>query len=150
MPDNPIVRALADRARRSGAGAFLTWYRPETGARTELSVKTFANWVDKTANLLDTLGVTGLVSAPLDWSELPDVHPSDFTLLTMPERFASVGDKWAGMDDIEPGSLQTALEWFDRDAANGEGEMPYPPEYPKMPGEPPRVQPSKKNAANWE
>ncbi len=64
MPDNPIVRALADRARRAGAGALLTWYRPETGARTELSVKTFANWVDKTANLLDTLGVTGLVSAP--------------------------------------------------------------------------------------
>jgi len=54
------------------------------------------------------------------------------------------------MDDLEPGSLHMALEWFDRDAANGEGEMPYPPEYPKMPGEPPRVQPSKKNAANWE
>jgi len=65
VPDNPIVRALADRARRAGAGALLTWYRPETGARTELSVKTFANWVDKTANLLDTLDVTGLVSAPL-------------------------------------------------------------------------------------
>ncbi len=65
VPDNPIVHALADRARRAGADPLLTWYRPETGARTELSVKTFANWVDKTANLLDTLDITGLVSAPL-------------------------------------------------------------------------------------
>jgi uncharacterized protein (TIGR03089 family) len=65
VPENPIVRALADRARRGGGDALLTWYRPETGARTELSVKTFANWVDKTANLLDTLDVTGLVAAPL-------------------------------------------------------------------------------------
>ncbi len=65
MPENPIVRALADRARRAGAGPLLTWYRPETGARTELSAKTFANWVDKTANLLETLDVTGIVAAPL-------------------------------------------------------------------------------------
>ncbi len=43
-----------------------------------------------------------------------------------------------------------ALEWYARDEADGEGELPYPPEYPKMPGEPPRVQPSKMNPANWE
>lgn len=65
MAENPIVRALADRCRRGGADPLLTWYRPETGARTELSVRTFANWVDKTANLLETLDVTGLISVPL-------------------------------------------------------------------------------------
>jgi uncharacterized protein (TIGR03089 family) len=65
VPENPIVRALTDRCRRSGADPLLTWYRPETGARTELSVRSFANWVDKTANLLDTLEVTGLVAGPL-------------------------------------------------------------------------------------
>jgi uncharacterized protein (TIGR03089 family) len=65
VPENPIVRALTDRGRRSGADPLLTWYRPETGARTELSVRSFANWVDKTANLLDTLEVTGLVAGPL-------------------------------------------------------------------------------------
>ncbi|HEY3337564.1 MAG TPA: TIGR03089 family protein [Propionicimonas sp.] len=79
MPDNPIVRALAERARRAGSGALLTWYRPETGARTELSVTTFANWVDKTANLLDTLDVTGLVSAPL-----LEAHPGHWMGLVWP------------------------------------------------------------------
>jgi uncharacterized protein (TIGR03089 family) len=63
--ENPIVRALAERCRRGGADPLLTWYQPETGARTELSVRTFANWVDKTANLLDTLEVSGLVAAPV-------------------------------------------------------------------------------------
>ena len=71
---------------------------------------------------------------------------ADFTLGTMPTRFARIGDPWAGMDATAPGRLDTALEWYDRDAVNGEGEMPYPPEYPKMPGEPPRVQPSRARA----
>ena len=79
VPANPIVRALADRARRAGADALLTWYRPETGARTELSVKTFANWVDKTANLLETLDVTGLVSAPV-----LAAHPGHWMSLVWP------------------------------------------------------------------
>ena len=54
----------------------------------------------------------------------------------------------AAIDD-NPGSLETLLQMYADDAARGEGEMPYPPDYPKMPGEPPRVQPSKKNPANW-
>ena len=137
-------------ARRLPEQVTVNWWKEERGERVFVDFNQMAR--DRLMTSAYSIRPTprGLVSAPLDWSELPDVHPSDFTLLTMPERFASVGDKWAGMDDIEPGSLQTALEWFDRDAANGEGEMPYPPEYPKMPGEPPRVQPSKKNAANWE
>ncbi len=59
------MRALADRVRRAGAEPLLTWYRPDSGARTELSCRTFANWVDKTANLLDTLGVEGTVAGPV-------------------------------------------------------------------------------------
>ncbi|HEY3410613.1 MAG TPA: DNA primase small subunit domain-containing protein [Propionicimonas sp.] len=137
-------------ARRLPAQVTVNWWKEERGERVFVDFNQMAR--DRLMTSAYSIRPTprGLVSAPLDWSELPAVQPSDFTLLTMPERFASVGDKWAGMDDLEPGSLQTALEWFDRDAANGEGEMPYPPEYPKMPGEPPRVQPSKKNAANWE
>jgi len=65
VAENPIVRALADRVRTSGSGPLLTWYRPADGARTELSVRTFANWVDKTANLLDTLGIEGTVAGPV-------------------------------------------------------------------------------------
>lgn len=66
--ENPIVLALANRVRSGGGAPLLTWYRPQTGARTELSVKTFANWVDKTANLIDTLGVEGTVAGPISLS----------------------------------------------------------------------------------
>lgn len=59
------MRALADRVRTSGAGPLLTWYRMGDGARTELSARTFANWVDKTANLLDTLGIEGTIASPV-------------------------------------------------------------------------------------
>ncbi len=137
-------------ARRLPEQVTVNWWKEERGERVFVDFNQMAR--DRLMTSAYSIRPTprGLVSAPLDWSELPDVHPSDFTLLTMPDRFAAVGDKWAAMDDLEPGALTTALEWFDRDAANGEGEMPYPPEYPKMLGEPPRVQPSKKNAANWE
>jgi hypothetical protein len=79
------------------------------------------------------------VSAPLDWDELPDVAPEDFTVATMPARFAAVGDRHAAIDD-KAHSLQPLLEMYTRDE---EGDMPYPPDYPKMPGEPKRVQPSR-------
>ena len=136
-------------ARRLPEQVTVNWWKEERGERVFVDFNQMAR--DRLMTSAYSIRPTprGLVSAPLDWAELPEVQPADFTLLTMPERFARGGDIWAGMDDLEPGSLQTALEWFDRDSAQGEGEMPYPPEYPKMPGEPPRVQPSKKNAANW-
>jgi len=136
-------------ARRLPDQVTVNWWKEERGRRVFVDFNQMAR--DRLMTSAYSIRPTprGLVSAPLDWSELPEVQPSDFTLLTMPQRFAEVGDKWAGLDTIEPGQLGTALEWFERDAANGDGEMPYPPEYPKMPGEPPRVQPSKKNAANW-
>jgi hypothetical protein len=79
------------------------------------------------------------VSAPVDWDELPDVAPEDFTVATMPARFASVGDLHAAIDD-RAHSLQPLLDLYE---GGGEGDMPYPPDYPKMPGEPKRVQPSR-------
>ncbi|MCO6009657.1 non-homologous end-joining DNA ligase [Actinoallomurus purpureus] len=83
------------------------------------------------------------VSAPLTWEEMPDVEPEDFTIATMPERFAKVGDLHASIDE-RAFSLETLLEWADRDERErGLGDMPYPPNYPKMEGEPKRVQPSK-------
>ena len=91
----------------------------------------------------------GLVSAPVTWEELPEVEMADFSIATMPDRFARLGDLHEGIDDalwdIEP-----LLEWADRDESNGVGDAPYPPNYPKMPGEPPRVQPSKRVAAHWD
>jgi DNA ligase D len=82
------------------------------------------------------------VSAPLTWDELPAVAPEDFTVATMPARFAEVGDRHAAIDDVAH-SLQPLLDLYERDEAGGEGDMPYPPDYPKMPGEPKRVQPSR-------
>ena len=82
------------------------------------------------------------VSAPLTWDELPEVAPEDFTVLTMPARFAQVGDRHAAIDDAAH-SLEPLLEMYERDEAAGRGDMPYPPDYPKMPGEPKRVQPSR-------
>src|SRR3954471_5050307 len=80
------------------------------------------------------------VSAPLTWDELADgAVPEDFTVATMPARFAEVGDRHAGIDDVAH-SLQPLLDMYERDE---EGDMPYPPDYPKMPGEPKRVQPSR-------
>jgi DNA ligase D len=82
------------------------------------------------------------VSAPVMWDELPDVVPEDFTVETMPARFAEVGDRHAAINDSAY-SLQPLLDMYEKDDTEGEGDMPYPPDYPKMPGEPKRVQPSR-------
>ena len=66
----------------------------------------------------------------------------DFTLATMPARFAELGDVQAGIDDTV-NDLRKLFEWVEREEAAGEGEAPYPPNFPKMPGEPKRVQPSR-------
>ncbi|MBM7519087.1 DNA polymerase domain-containing protein [Nocardioides nitrophenolicus] len=89
------------------------------------------------------------VSTPMTWAELAAVtDPAEFNLFTVPERMAA-GDPWAGIDD-EAYSLQPLLDLWDRQVADGEGELNFPPDYPKMPGEPPRVQPSKKVAEHWD
>src|SRR5690348_14512811 len=92
----------------------------------------------------------GPVSAPLTWDELAEVEdPREFTMFTMPARFAEVGDVHAEIDDVHH-SLEPLLELWEKDVADGRGELNYPPDYPKMPGEPPRVQPSKKVAEHWD
>jgi DNA ligase D len=83
------------------------------------------------------------VSAPVTWDELPDVATEDFTMETMPARFAELGDVHAGIDDAAA-SLEPLLEWSERDERDrGLGDAPYPPNFPKMEGEPMRVQPSR-------
>jgi DNA ligase D-like protein (predicted polymerase) len=82
------------------------------------------------------------VSAPLSWDEVPDCDPADFTVLTMPERFAAIGDPHAGMD-AAVGSLAALLERAARDEAAGLPDAPWPPQYRKMEGEAKRVAPSR-------
>ena len=82
------------------------------------------------------------VSFPLRWDEVPDVVMEDFTLATVPAIYAERGDAGAGIDDAV-GSLEALLELSARHEAEGEGDAPWPPNYAKQEGEPPRVQPSK-------
>jgi DNA ligase D-like protein (predicted polymerase) len=83
------------------------------------------------------------VSAPLSWDEVDDCDPADFTLTTMPARFARTGDRHAEIDH-HPGSLELLLELSARHESEGLGDAPWPPQYRKAPGEPPRVQPSRR------
>src|SRR5690349_20052158 len=86
------------------------------------------------------------VSAPLAWEELNSCDPADFTLATMPQRFARIGDRHAGIDQ-SAGSLDALLELSARHEREGLGDAPWPPHYMKQQGEPPRVQPSKRRTS---
>jgi DNA ligase D-like protein (predicted polymerase) len=86
------------------------------------------------------------VSTPLHWDEVPGCDPADFTLLTVPKRFAQLGDPHAGMD-AEPGSLEKLLDLAAKDEAAGLGDAPWPPHFRKMEGEAPRVAPSRARSA---
>ena len=84
------------------------------------------------------------VSMPVSWTELTTVSPGDFTVLTVPDVLEDRGDAWADLD-AEVGDVAGALALWQRDVdERGLGELNFPPDYPKMPGEPPRVQPSKR------
>ena len=86
------------------------------------------------------------VSAPLAWDEVATCEAADFTVLTMPDRFAAIGDPHAGMDAAS-GSLEALLELAARDEAEGLGDAPWPPHFRKMEGEAPRVAPSRARSA---
>ncbi len=87
------------------------------------------------------------VSAPVTWDELMECRPEDFTLRTMPARFAAIGDRHGGID-AHACSLERLLELSARDEGSGLGDAPWPPHYRKQDGEPPRVQPSRARK-NW-
>jgi DNA ligase D len=127
-----LERRLPDRVTTN-------WWKEERGER--IFVDYNQNARDRTiASAYSIRPKPGApVSAPLTWDELPDVAPEDFTVSTMPARFAEVGDRHAAIDDAHH-SLEPLLELYECDER---GDMPYPPDYPKMPGEPKRVQPSR-------
>ena len=134
--------------RRMPDRVTMSWWKEERGERVFVDFNQNAR--DRTiASAYSLRPRPGApVSAPLRWEEITDVEPSDFTVRTVPERLASIGDPMEGIDE-QAYSLEPLLELYARDERNGQGEMPYPPDYPKMPGEPPRVQPSRINPDNW-
>ena len=136
--------------RRMPDHVTMNWWKEERGERIFIDFNQMAR--DRTIASAYSVRANNRarVSAPLRWDEVPHVVPNDFDVITMPARFAQVGDLHAAVG-TEAYSLDRLLEMSERDERDhGQGDMPYPPEYPKMPGEPPRVQPSRKNAANWD
>jgi len=83
------------------------------------------------------------VSAPLDWEEVGDADPQDFTMRTMPARFARIGDRHAGIDE-RPCSLTSLLALSEQQERDGLGDAPWPPHYRKQQDEPTRAAPSRR------
>jgi DNA ligase D len=136
--------AVARELERRGPERVTTaWWKEERGAKVFVDYNQTAR--DRT--IASAYSVRPFphapVSAPLRWAEVPTAVPEDFDLATMPARFAELGDLHAEMDR-HPGRLDAALELADRDEReHGLGDLPYPPEHPKVKGEPKRVQPSR-------
>ncbi|MGN6611342.1 MAG: DNA polymerase domain-containing protein [Angustibacter sp.] len=131
--------------RRDG-GVTTAWWKEERGERIFLDYN--QNNRDRTiASAWSLRARPGApVSTPMTWAQLADVRDSsELNLVTVPERLAD-GDAWAALDD-EAFSIDPLLELWETLPG---GELNFPPDYPKMPGEPPRVQPSKKVAAHWD
>jgi DNA ligase D-like protein (predicted polymerase) len=130
-----LERRLPDRVTTK-------WWKEERGERIFIDYNQNAR--DRTiASAYSVRPKPGApVSAPVAWDELGSVAPEDFTVATMPARYADVGDRHAAINDVAH-SLQPLLDMYEQDASQGQGDMPYPPDYPKMPGEPKRVQPSR-------
>jgi DNA ligase D-like protein (predicted polymerase) len=142
----PVVRrcalAFAREVERRSKLVTTAWWKEERGERVFIDYNQNAR--DRTiASAYSVRGrADATVSAPVTWDELPDVETEDFTLASMPARFAELGDVQAGIDEAVC-DLEVLLEWVAREEAEGVGEAPYPPQFPKMPGEPKRVQPSR-------
>ncbi|MGI4894260.1 MAG: DNA polymerase domain-containing protein, partial [Janthinobacterium lividum] len=129
--------------RRAGGRVTSAWWKEQRGEQVFVDYNQNAR--DRTIASAYSLRRTprATVSAPLTWAELAaGADPDDFTLLTFAERFERVGDLWAGRRE-HPYGLEPLLDLAERDEAGGLGDLPYPPNYPKMPGEPKRVQPSR-------
>jgi DNA ligase D len=140
--------AFAREVERRMPGLVTTaWWKEQRGERVFIDYNQNAR--DRTiASAYSVRGrPDGTVSAPVSWDELPDVETEDFTMATMPARFAERGDVHAGIEDAVC-DLRVLHEWVERDEREGIGEAPYPPNFPKMPGEPKRVQPSRARAAD--
>jgi len=128
--------------RRAPKLVTTAWWKEERGKRVFIDYNQNAR--DRTIASAYSVRARpdATVSAPVTWDELQEVETEDFTMATMPERFTSLGDVQAAIDDSLC-DLRRLQEWVQRDEGKGLGEAPYPPNFPKMPGEPPRVQPSR-------
>jgi len=135
-----VCLAIARQAERRNPLATTAWWKEE---RSGVFIDYNQNARDKTVASAYSIRHTGWVSTPFGWSELDDVRPERFDLMSFKDRWSDVGDLTVGMNEAA-GRLDQGIQWVMQDEENGIGDAPWPPRYPKMPGEPPRVQPSKR------
>jgi DNA ligase D len=140
-----VIAAARELERRMPQKVTTSWWKEERGRRIFVDY----NQANRDRTMAGAYSPRPLaaapVSCPLRWDELEGTDPMTLTIATVPERLRSAGDPWADLHSA-PGTLDTLLSWWERDAAAGLGELPFPPDFPKMPGEPPRVQPSRARA----
>ncbi|MDA0171003.1 non-homologous end-joining DNA ligase [Solirubrobacter taibaiensis] len=137
------VAVARELERRRGDLLTAAWWKEERGKRIFVDYNqnaphktVFGAWSVRARN-------GAQVSAPIAWDELDEIHPDELTIPVVLERYERAGDPWI---DIGPQSLEPLLEWHERDTAAGLMDAPWPPVYPKMPNEPPRVAPSRAKA----
>ncbi|MEF2976130.1 non-homologous end-joining DNA ligase [Subtercola sp. YIM 133946] len=137
-----VIAAARELERRMPEKVTTAWWKEERGERIFVDF----NQANRDRTMAGAYSPRALahapVSTPITWDELETTDPKVFTITTVPERLKTVGDPWATMNE-HPGTIDTLFGWWQRDLASGLGELPFPPDYPKMPGEPPRVQPSR-------
>jgi DNA ligase D len=137
-----VIAAARELERRMPDRVTTAWWKEERGMKVFVDF----NQANRDRTMAGAYSPRALahasVSTPVTWEELPSIDPKAFTILTVPSRLREVGDPWQDFA-ASPGSIQPLLDWWERDLAAGLGELPFPPDFPKMPGEPPRVQPSK-------
>ncbi|MDP9401543.1 MAG: non-homologous end-joining DNA ligase [Actinomycetota bacterium] len=149
--DSYAVRAAAvavarELERRRPDAITAAWWKEERGARIFVDFNqnaphktVFGAWAVRARP-------GGQVSAPLRWEEIEELHPDALTMATVADRLDRLGDPWEDID-AAPQTLEPLLVLHARDRANGLPDAPWPPVYPKMPDEPPRVAPSRARAS---
>jgi DNA ligase D len=137
-----VIAAARELERRMPKAVTTAWWKEERGEKIFVDF----NQANRDRTMAGAYSPRALlnaeVSCPVGWEELESIEPAQFTILTVPDRLKKVGDPWQLLHE-QSGSIDALLEWWERDVSNGLGEMPFPPDFPKMPGEPPRVQPSR-------
>ncbi|GAA2050810.1 non-homologous end-joining DNA ligase [Catenulispora yoronensis] len=138
-----VIAFARELERRRPEQITTSWWKEERGERIFIDFNQMARDRMTVAAYSTRARPEAIVSMPVLWSDLGDVEPGDFTVKTVPALVAKNGDANAEIDDVAH-SLDALLEMADRDEKDhGLGDLPYPPDFPKMPGEPKRVQPSK-------
>ncbi|MGE0879209.1 MAG: non-homologous end-joining DNA ligase [Acidimicrobiia bacterium] len=137
------IAAARELERRRPDLLTAAWWKEERGTRVFIDFNqnaphktVFGAWCARPR-------VGAQVSTPLSWDEVAGITPDQFTITNVPDRVAANGDPWLAMND-DPQTIEPLLALSERDAANGLLDAPWPPVYPKMPNEPPRVAPSRK------